>query len=1058
MDDMRKTKQQLVNELSMLRTRVEALEYPKVNASETTVRLATFPEDNPHPVTEVELSGCVKYLNPAARHLFPDLIVGGQKEAAVHPWLADWGSVARRFQEMGTGTLLREVMIGESCYQQAMYKSGSSVRIYGVDITEYKEAQDALRISESRYRELVQNANSAIVRWACDGTVTFINEYAETLFGYSSSEIVGKNVSLLVPEIESTGEDLTKLVKNIVARPEQFVNVVNENIRKDGHRLWMAWTNKPIRDQHGQVSEILAVGIDITELRQTEEALRESEDKFKYIFDHSVVGKSITLPTGEVQANQAFSEMLGYSVEELRTLRWQDITHPDDIELTQQAFTTLLSGESEAVRVVKRYLSKDGSIIWGDVSSSLRRDKDGNPLYFMTVILNITERRQTEEALHKSEELLNRAQEIAHLGSWELDLVSDRLIWSDEVYRIFGFSPQEFGTTYEAFLEAVHPDDRVAVDNAYSSSLHEDRDSYDIEHRIVKKTSGEIRYVHEKCEHLRDESGKVIRSIGMVHDITGRKQAEAALRESEERFRRAIKEAPFPIMMHAEDGTVIAVSDTWLDLTGYTRQDVSTVARWTKKAFGERWLLVKTEFDRLYGLKGKVKQGEYTIVTRHGETRMWDFISTPLGSLPNGRKLVLSMAVDVTKHRQMEEALLVQNEYLAALQETMLDLATQLDLNSLLENIVKRAGQLLRTPSGYLGLADPATGQIRHQVGLGILSEMLECLAETGEDIVEMIWRTGEPAVMIDYNVQQYDANDLPMACSAIGVPMLSGSRMLGVLALACDAEVNQQFDQADVDLLTQLARLASIAIENAQLVEALRQTNAELKASNEELDAFGHTVAHDLKNPLGSIIGFANLLADEENPLPMETIHELARSFEELSLRMDNIIEELMLLAGLRKAVVRMSPLDMNHIVAEAQRRLTYMIRNAQAEIVVPSNWPQAVGYASWVEEIWINYISNAIKYGGKPPRIELGAAQQEGKVRFWVRDNGTGLTDDQMSRLFQPFERLDQANLKGHGLGLSIVQRIAERMDGQVRVESSGVSGEGSTFYFLLPTIDHQ
>jgi PAS domain S-box-containing protein len=127
---------------------------------------------------------------------------------------------------------------------------------------------------------------------------------------------------------------------------------------------------------------------------------------------------------------------------------------------------------------------------------------------------------------------LSRAQEIAHLGSWELDLVNDSLRWSDEVYRIFGLAPQEFKATYAAFLEAVHPDDRAAVDAAYFGSIREGRDTYEIEHRVVKRPAGEVRFVHEKCEHFRDETGRVIRSTGMVHDITERKLAEESLRRT----------------------------------------------------------------------------------------------------------------------------------------------------------------------------------------------------------------------------------------------------------------------------------------------------------------------------------------------------------------------------------------------------------------------------------------------------------------------------------------------------------------------------------------------
>jgi signal transduction histidine kinase len=138
--------------------------------------------------------------------------------------------------------------------------------------------------------------------------------------------------------------------------------------------------------------------------------------------------------------------------------------------------------------------------------------------------------------------------------------------------------------------------------------------------------------------------------------------------------------------------------------------------------------------------------------------------------------------------------------------------------------------------------------------------------------------------------------------------------------------------------------------------------------------------------------------------------------------------------------------------IVAEVQSRLAALIAEAQAEIVTPEQWPTAVGYAPWVEEIWVNYVSNAIKYGGQPPHIEVGAdPQTDGAIRFWVRDNGPGLAPEQATQLFTPFTRLHQVTATGYGLGLSIVQRIAEKSGGRVGVESQ--PGQGSLFFFTLP-----
>jgi two-component system sensor histidine kinase/response regulator len=167
----------------------------------------------------------------------------------------------------------------------------------------------------------------------------------------------------------------------------------------------------------------------------------------------------------------------------------------------------------------------------------------------------------------------------------------------------------------------------------------------------------------------------------------------------------------------------------------------------------------------------------------------------------------------------------------------------------------------------------------------------------------------------------------------------------------------------------------------------------------------------------------------------------------------MNSIINELLLLSSVRKEEVELEPVEMSQVVTEAQDRLTYMIQEAQAEFIMPDHWPRALGYAPWVEEVWANYLSNAIKYGGTPPRVELGATpHRNGMIKFWVRDNGQGLTREQQSRLFIPFTRLDQARTAGHGLGLSIVQRIVEKLGGKVGVESEGIPGQGSVFSFFL------
>jgi signal transduction histidine kinase len=261
---------------------------------------------------------------------------------------------------------------------------------------------------------------------------------------------------------------------------------------------------------------------------------------------------------------------------------------------------------------------------------------------------------------------------------------------------------------------------------------------------------------------------------------------------------------------------------------------------------------------------------------------------------------------------------------------------------------------------------------------------------------------------------------------------------------------ITKPFQSAEV-----LARVET-HLKLHRLQQKLEEANRELDKQVQELDAFAHTVAHDLKSPLAIIMGYGALITSD-----LADTNTLQKGLEAIittSEKMNNIVEALLLLARVRQIEeITLAPLDMAEIVNGARERLITMIRESHAEIILPNAlaWPQALGYAPWVEDVWSNYISNAIQYGGQPPRVELGAETSETMVRFWVRDNGGGLTPQEQVQLFAPFERLGYTRVKGHGLGLSIAKRIVEKLGGQVGVES--VLGQGSTFYFRLPRSPH-
>ena len=283
-------------------------------------------------------------------------------------------------------------------------------------------------------------------------------------------------------------------------------------------------------------------------------------------------------------------------------------------------------------------------------------------------------------------------------------------------------------------------------------------------------------------------------------------------------------------------------------------------------------------------------------------------------------------------------------------------------------------------------------------------------------------------------------------------IPVAVQGRLLGI-ALIGEQTVPRTFAESETAVARLLADQTASTIFNAQLYTELLKTNERLIESNSDLQAFARTTAHDLKAPVGSIIGFADLLVKEHENFSQQEMTEFLNIILRSSQQMRTIIDNLLLLASVRQQDIPIAPVKMESVLSEVFTRLAYLIKQNNCEIIMQETWPLSFGNAHWLQEVWSNYISNAIKYGGEPPVIELGATQYEnGAVRFWVKDNGVGLSPIEQEKLFIPFSRIHQkGNSQGHGLGLSIVQRIMHKLGGSVGVESS--INNGSLFYFTLP-----
>jgi PAS domain S-box-containing protein len=410
-----------------------------------------------------------------------------------------------------------------------------------------------------------------------------------------------------------------------------------------------------------------------------EEALRESEERYRSIFDNAAVGIVTTeVETGRIlSANPAFQEMLGYTAEELSDKTTADITYPGDMETDIEQVRRVKEGQATHFHVEKRYLRKDGGVVWGHLSGSIVYSQDGKQLYGIGTVEDITERKSAEEALRRSRQDLDRAQEVGQIGWWRLDTRRNVLTWSDESYRIFGV-PKDTPMSYESFLEIVHPDDREYVDACWSAGLR--GEPYDIEHRLL--IGDQVKWVREKAYLEFGDEGDVLGGFGITQDITAKKDAEQALAlahaEAEGRAAQLesfLASAVDAVVLHDAQGNKVLANGAAYTILGPHIEDLLEERT---EQFRTRWLdgtPVRPE-DTASGraLRGEtVKDQRYVITSGDGRDKVISVSSSPVLSA-NGTVLgATTVFRDVTDQAEFER----QREELLEREHRIADLLQQ---------------------------------------------------------------------------------------------------------------------------------------------------------------------------------------------------------------------------------------------------------------------------------------------------------------------------------------------------------------------------------------------
>jgi len=387
------------------------------------------------------------------------------------------------------------------------------------DVTDHKREEER-RLKRETLLSLMLNAGPGCInRVASDGTLLYVNPAGLRMLELDEEETFGRSVfDVVVPEYRTSFIDMHRAVIKGASRTLQF-----EIQGFKGTRRWMETFAVPFLNPVTGNTEHLAVTHDITERKRTESLLQSSEEKLRQALTASNIGLwGWNTETNEVQFSHEWKRQLGYEEAELPDTfdTWEQRLHPDDHAGAIAYARAYLAWPEGDYQQEFRLRHKDGTYRWIEARASFVAEPDGRRVRLLGAHTDITERKRTEDNLRKSEVRLKEAQHLAHIGSWELDLTTNRLDWSDEIYRIFEIDRHSFGASYEAFLSAVHPDDRSAVNHRYTESVR-NKNPYEIVHRLLMP-DGRMKYVQERCETIYDAEGKPQRSFGTVQDVTER--------------------------------------------------------------------------------------------------------------------------------------------------------------------------------------------------------------------------------------------------------------------------------------------------------------------------------------------------------------------------------------------------------------------------------------------------------------------------------------------------------------------------------------------------------
>ena len=736
--------------------------------------------------------------------------------------------------------------------------------------------------------------------------------------------------------------------------------------------------------------------------------LYELEREHQALDAHAIV--SVSNVRGEIiEANERFCEISGYTREELIGQNHRIVksdTHPP--EFYREMWRTIVQGKIWHGVVCNR--RKDGSLYWVESTIVPFVDKSGKPYQYVSIRTDITQ-------VMRVEERLRRGQIFANIGTWEWNIRTGELFWSERIASLFGYEAGALETSYENFLKVVHPEDRQAVIDAVNAAVERD-EPYEIEHRVVWP-DGSVRWLLERGAVIRDAQGAPLQMLGVVQDIHDRKTAELALQKNEKALREAQAIAHMGSWLANMQTGGLQWSDEIFRIFGYPPGSFEpSVERFVAAVHPDdqakvRESEVRAEQTGVHDVVHRIVRPDGTIRHVHERARVE---RDEAGAVVRMRGTVQ----DVTERVEAEQALRESEERLAFAVEGAGDGIWDWDI-----------------PSGAMKLS----GHYEEMLGYakGELAPTIEAWQESVHP--EDIHRVGE-------NLKAYLDGDIPSYKVELRLRCKNGEYKWvlcrGTL-VASDGHGKP----------IRMAGIHTDISERKQVEDDLIQTREEAERANQAKSAFLSSMSHELRTPMNAIIGFAQILeAEDLTEDQQDSVHEIRKAGQHLL----GLINEVLDLSKVESGHINLSleSVALPALVDECRSLIQPLASRRGVDLVMP-DLPDLHVRADRVrlKQVLINLLSNAIKYNRPQGQVRLYAQQAKpGEVlRMLVSDTGFGIPQDKLDELFKPFSRLGAQNseVEGTGIGLTITKRLVELMGGEIGVES--VEGQGATFWIDLP-----